>query len=92
MAIETWLPFPNDPKTDIYSTATREAVMLREVLRRRGPGVGLVGASIVCHLTLNDLFTFAGVTAVVTAVAIAASYFPALRAIHIDPITTLHSE
>jgi predicted permease len=34
MAIETWLPFPNDPKTDIYSTATQEAVMLREVLRR----------------------------------------------------------
>jgi ABC-type lipoprotein release transport system permease subunit len=29
---------------------------------------------------------------VLTAVAIAASYFPALRAIHIDPITTLHSE
>jgi ABC-type lipoprotein release transport system permease subunit len=62
--------------------------MLREVLRRRGPGVGLVGASIVSHLTPNDLFTFAGVTDV----AIAASYFPALRAIQIDPITTLHSE
>ena len=41
MAIETWLPFPNDPKTDIYSTATQEAVMLREVLRRNRtlPGV-----------------------------------------------------
>src|SRR5262245_14000103 len=34
IAIETWLPFPNDPKTDIYSTATQEAVLLREVLRR----------------------------------------------------------
>src|SRR6202044_2621412 len=41
MTIETWLPFPNDPKTDIYSTATQEAVLLREVLRRNRalPGV-----------------------------------------------------
>ncbi len=41
IAIETWLPFPNDPKTDIYSTATQEAVLLREVLRRNRtlPGV-----------------------------------------------------
>jgi putative ABC transport system permease protein len=41
MTIETWLPYPNDPKTDIYSTATQEAVMLREVLRRNRtlPGV-----------------------------------------------------
>jgi putative ABC transport system permease protein len=41
MAIETWLPFPNDPKTDIYSTATQESVLLREVLRRNStlPGV-----------------------------------------------------
>ncbi len=41
MAIETWLPVPNDPKTDIYSTATQESVLLREVLRRNRtlPGV-----------------------------------------------------
>src|SRR5580692_9672191 len=41
MAIETWLPFPNDPKTDIYSTATQESLLLREVLRRNRtlPGV-----------------------------------------------------
>jgi predicted permease len=41
MAIQTWLPFPNDPKTDIYSTATQESVLLREVLRRNRtlPGV-----------------------------------------------------
>jgi predicted permease len=34
MAIETSLPNPNDPKTDIYRTATQEGVLLREVLRR----------------------------------------------------------
>jgi predicted permease len=41
MAIQTWLPFPNDPKANIYSTPTQEAVMLREVLRRNRtlPGV-----------------------------------------------------
>ena len=41
VAIETSLPNPNDPKTDIYRTATQEAVLLREVLRRNRtiPGV-----------------------------------------------------
>jgi predicted permease len=41
MAVQTWLPVPNDPKTDIYKTATQEAVLLREVLRRSRalPGV-----------------------------------------------------
>ena len=41
MAIETWLPVPNDPKAGIHSTATQESVLLREVLRRNRtlPGV-----------------------------------------------------
>ena len=41
MAIETSLPNPNDPKTDIYRTATQESVLLREILRRNRtiPGV-----------------------------------------------------
>ena len=41
MAIETSLPNPNDPKTDIYRTATQEGVLLREILRRNRtiPGV-----------------------------------------------------
>lgn len=41
MAIETWLPGPNDPTTDIYRTATQESVLLREILRRSRtlPGV-----------------------------------------------------
>jgi predicted permease len=80
--------------------------ILKMVLRQgltlaaAGAGVGLVGAFIVSHLMAGllygvspyDLSTFAGVTAVLTAVAIAASYVPALRAMRLDPITTLHSE
>src|SRR5882757_940427 len=69
-------------------------------LAAAGAGVGLVGALVVSHLMADllygvspyDLSTFAGVTAVLTAVAIAASYVPALRAMRLDPITTLHAE
>jgi len=80
--------------------------ILRMVLRQgltlaaAGAGVGLVGALVVSHLMAGllygvspyDLSTFAGVNAVLTAVAIAASYIPALRAMRLDPITTLHAE
>jgi ABC-type antimicrobial peptide transport system permease subunit len=79
-------------------------MVLREglTLAAAGAGIGLVGALIVSRLMASqlygvspyDLSTFAGVTAVLTAVAIAASYVPALRAMRlgVDPITTLHSE
>src|SRR6202050_4511090 len=41
MAVQTWLPGPNDPSVDIYRTGTHEYVLLREVLRRNRtiPGV-----------------------------------------------------
>ncbi|MFC5863497.1 ADOP family duplicated permease [Acidicapsa dinghuensis] len=41
VAIQTWLPGPNDPSADIYRTATQESVLLREILRRSRslPGV-----------------------------------------------------
>ena len=41
MAVQTWLPGPNDPTTDPYQTATQESVLLREILRRSRtlPGV-----------------------------------------------------
>ena len=80
--------------------------ILKMVLRRglgltaAGAGLGVAGALIVSHLMAGllygvspyDLSTFAGVTAVLTAVAIAASYVPALRAMRVDPMTTLHAE
>jgi ABC-type lipoprotein release transport system permease subunit len=40
----------------------------------------------------TGLPTFAGVTLVLTSVALAASYIPALRAMRLDPIATLHAE
>jgi predicted permease len=83
-------------RRDILKMVLRQGL----ILAAAGAGVGLVGAFIVSHLMAGllygvspyDLSTFAGVTAVLTAVAIAASYVPALRAMRLDPITTLHSE
>jgi predicted permease len=80
--------------------------ILKMVLRQglglaaAGAGLGVAGAFIVSHLMAGllcgvsptDLTTFAGVTLVLTTVALAASYIPALRAMRLDPITTLHSE
>jgi putative ABC transport system permease protein len=80
--------------------------ILKMVLRRglglaaAGAALGIAGALIVSHLMAGLLFgvspydlpTFAGVTLVLTTVALAASYIPALRAMRLDPITTLHAE
>jgi predicted permease len=84
----------------------QRGTILKMVLRRglglaaAGAGLGVAVALIVSHLmagllfgvSSTDLPTFAGVTLVLTAVALAASYIPALRAMRLDPITTLHSE
>jgi putative ABC transport system permease protein len=84
----------------------RRGNILKLVLRQglglaaAGAGAGLVGALIVSHLMAGllygvsptDLLTFAGVTFVLTGVAVAASYIPAMRAMRLDPITTLHAE
>jgi predicted permease len=43
MAIQTWLPGPNDPTTDPYQTATQESILLREILRRSQTLPGLPG-------------------------------------------------
>ena len=76
-------------------------VLLRGLgLAIAGAGLGVAGGLIVSHLMAGllygvsptDLPTFAGVTVVLTTVALAASYIPALRAMRLDPITTLHSE
>ncbi len=84
----------------------QRADILNMVLRRglglaaAGAAIGLAGALVVTHLMRGllfgvaptDLVTFAGVTLVLTMVALAASYIPALRAMRLDPNTMLHSE
>ena len=84
----------------------QRTTILKMVLRRglalaaAGTGLGLAGALIVSHLMAgllfgvspNDLPTFVGVTLVLAIAALAASYIPALRAMRLDPIQTLHSE
>ena len=80
--------------------------ILKMVLRRglglaaAGAALGVAGALIVSNLMSGllfgvspiDPFTFASVTVVLTGVALTASYVPAVRAMRLDPITTLHSE
>lgn len=46
MAIQTWLPGPNDPTMDKYLTATQEGVLVREVLRRGRTLPGVEGVSV----------------------------------------------
>ncbi len=84
----------------------QRGTILKMVLRRglglvaAGAALGVAVALVVSHLMAGLLYgvspadppTFAGVTIVLTAVALAASYIPALRAMRLDPITTLHSE
>ena len=85
--------------------ATRGNI-LRMILRQglelaiAGAALGLIGALIVSHLmagllygvSATDPFTFAGVTLVLTAVALAACYIPASRAMRVNPIVALRYE
>ena len=72
---------------------------LRQGLRLVGIGVGLgiAGALVLTRLMSSLLFgvsatdpiTFAAITLVLTAVALVASYIPALRATRVDPMLAL---
>lgn len=61
MAVRTRLPDPNDPKVDLYGTPAKEALFLRELVRRNRmlPGVEEVAigdtASIPLDASLRDL-------------------------------------
>ena len=65
-----------------------------------GAAAGLVSALIVSHLMAGLLYgvsptdplTFIGVTLVLTAAALAASYIPAMRAMRVDPLMALRHE
>jgi predicted permease len=55
MAVRTRLPYPNDPKTDIYATPAQEAPFLREVIRRSKtlPGVEEVALGDTASIPLD---------------------------------------
>ena len=78
------------------------AMVLRQGLglAMEGAALGLVGSVIVSHLMAGLLYgvmptdplTFVGVTLVLTAVALAACYIPARRAMRVDPMIALRYE
>ncbi len=84
----------------------KRSEIMRMILRQglalavAGAALGLVGALIVSHLMAGLLFgvsptdplTFVGVTLVLTVVALAASYIPAMRAMRVDPLVALRYE
>jgi putative ABC transport system permease protein len=51
--------------------------------------LGRAGSSLLSGVTASDPLTFTGVSLLLTAVAIAACYFPARRAMTVDPIVAL---
>jgi ABC-type antimicrobial peptide transport system permease subunit len=78
---------------DIFRMIISEGLMLSVT----GVALGLVGAlwlgraasSLLFGVTASDPLTFTTVSLLLTAVAIAACYFPARRAMNVDPIRAL---
>jgi predicted permease len=82
-------------RSDVFRMMIREGLMLSLT----GVALGLMGAwwlgragsSLLFGVTASDPLTFTTVSLLLTAVAIAACYFPARRAMTIDPIVALRA-
>ncbi len=82
------------------STIVRLIVVKAMALTGAGVAVGLVASvwvvrmlsTLVFGVGLMDPATFAAGTAILAAVALTASYFPARRAMMLDPVEALRSE
>jgi hypothetical protein len=37
MTVQTWLPLPNDPKTDIYGSVSQERTLIRRYFGKQKP-------------------------------------------------------
>ena len=55
ITVQTWLPLPNDPTTDVYGTVAQESTLIREILRRAKtlPGVEEAAMGTVASLPLG---------------------------------------
>ena len=84
------------PRTGVLGSIVREGMLVACA----GVTVGLVAAfafsrvleSLVFGVRVHDPVTFAGVAAVLSAVALAACVLPALRASRVDPIIALRQD
>jgi ABC-type antimicrobial peptide transport system permease subunit len=83
------------PRGDIFRMIIGEGL----VLSLTGVAIGLVGAwwlgemgsSLLFGVSASDPVTFAAVPLLLTAVAVAACYWPARRAMNVDPIRALRA-
>ena len=83
-------------RADVLQMTVKQALKLVGV----GMMIGLAAAflltrviaSLLFGISATDPITFIGISAVLLAVAILASYVPALRATKVDPITALRAQ